>query len=362
MKTVRLLFLVLLLFVLLFINSVSSSAQDQPPGEALQASPASPEQLEQLVAPIALYPDSLVAQILAASTYPTQIVEAERWLQQNQSLQGQALADAVNQLPWDPSVKALTAFPSVLANMDQNLSWTQSLGDAYYNQPQDVMNAIQAMRRKAEQAGNLRTTPEEVVTASGPAIVIEPANPAYVYVPIYDPWLAFGPPIAIWPGFVFGPVWVNRPFFGFGPLINIGFWRPFAWGWPAWRPDWGGHRIVYGGAPFVPRGPAFFNHGAYRPPVFRPAPGARGPQAYRGPAPGPRPPAPRAVEPPAGRGFGAPRGQTGTQGSAFSGYAHGGVTQGYAARGGGSMGAPRSMGGAPHAGAGMRGGTPGGRR
>ena len=327
-----------------------------------------PEQLQQLVAPIALYPDSLVAQILAASTYPTQIVEAGRWLQQNQNLQGQALADAVNQQAWDPSVKALTAFPSVLANMDQNLSWTQSLGDAYYNQPQDVMDAIQVMRRKAEEAGNLKSTQQQVVTTSGSTIAIEPANPSYVYVPVYDPWLVYGPPLPIWPGFVFGPLWVNRPFFGFSVGINIGFWRGFGWGWPAWGFDWRAHHLFYNRAPYVPRGPAFFNYRAYRPPVYRPAPAPRGPQpyrgpqtAYRGPAPGARAPAPapHAVEPPVGRGFGSPHGQTGTNTGAFSGYAHGGVTQNYAARGMGSMGAAHPA-PAPHGSPG--GAAPGGAR
>ena len=105
-----------------------------------------PEQLQQLVAPIALYPDSLVAQILAASTFPEQVVEADRWLQAHLDLKGDALCKAVDPQPWDPSVKALTAFPSVLGNMDKNLSWTSSLGDAYYNQEQDVMDAVQVMR------------------------------------------------------------------------------------------------------------------------------------------------------------------------------------------------------------------------
>ena len=126
-----------------------------------------PEQLQQLVAPIALYPDSLVAQILAASTFPDQVVEADRWVQAHPGLQGDALGQAVDQQPWDPSVKALTAFPSVLGNMDKNLSWTSSLGDAYYNQQQDVMDAIQVMRQRAQEAGKLRTTPQQVVTAQG---------------------------------------------------------------------------------------------------------------------------------------------------------------------------------------------------
>jgi hypothetical protein len=358
--------------------------QDAPPPDQasaeqtqVQASPMSPDQLQQLVAPIALYPDSLVAQILAASTYPTQIVEAGRWLQANPGLQGQALADAANQQPWDPSVKALVQFPSVLSNMDQNLSWTQSLGDAYYNQPQDVMNAIQVMREKARAAGNLNSTPQQVVTTAGPQIVIQPANPNIVYVPTYDPWLIYGPPIPVWPGFVFGPVWVGRPYFGFGLGINIGFWGGFGWGWPHWGLDWGARRVYYNRAPWVPHGAAFFDHRAYVRPEYRPGAGraptpyrgeaghpgepyrgqaarppepnrgeaARPPQAYRGAEPSYRPASPHAVEPPVNRGFGSPQGASGTHSGAFSGYAHGGTTNGYAQRGAQSMGSAHGEGG-----------------
>jgi hypothetical protein len=170
---------------------VLSEPRDMGPPHAQQT----PEQLQQLVAPIALYPDSLVAQILAASTFPEQVVEADRWVQAHPDLKGDALGKAVDQQPWDPSVKALTAFPSVLGNMDKNLSWTSSLGDAYYNQQQDVMDAVQVMRQRAEQAGNLKTTPQQTVTTQGSTISIEPANPDVVYVPAYDPWLVYGGPI-----------------------------------------------------------------------------------------------------------------------------------------------------------------------
>ena len=161
-----------------------AQAQDQPPAAQL-----TPEQLQELVAPIALYPDALVAQILAASAYPTQIVEAERFLQQNPGLKGAALGAEVDKQDWDPSVKALTQFPSVLADMDKNLSWTSELGDANYNQQGDVMDAVQFMRKKAEQAGTLKTTPQQTVTAEGSTVVIQPANPDVVYVPDYDPEL-----------------------------------------------------------------------------------------------------------------------------------------------------------------------------
>src|SRR5271166_5044618 len=154
--------------------------QDPPAPSPAPSAPShqqqTSEQLQQLVAPIALYPDSLVAQILAASTFPEQVVEADRWLQANPGLKGDALGHAVDPQPWDPSVKALTAFPSVLGNMDKNLSWTSSLGDAYYNQEQDVMDAVQVMRGRAQESGNLKTTPQQTVTTQGSTIVVEPAS------------------------------------------------------------------------------------------------------------------------------------------------------------------------------------------
>src|SRR5277367_3819579 len=140
-------------------QDVPAPPQDAQPPQPPPYTQETPEQLQQLVAPIALYSDSLVSQILAASTFPEQVVEADRWVQGHPELKGDALGQAVNQQTWDPSVKALTAFPSVLGNMDKNLSWTSSLGDAYYNQQQDVMAAVQVMRRRAQAAGNLKSTP-----------------------------------------------------------------------------------------------------------------------------------------------------------------------------------------------------------
>src|SRR4029434_2614085 len=125
------------------------------------------EQAQQLVAPIALYPDELVGQILAGSTYPTEIVEANRWLQEKSNLKDEHLASEVDKQSWDPSVKALTQFPSVLANMDKNLSWTSALGDAYFNDQQDVLNAVQVMRERAQNVGTLNTTPQQHAPTNG---------------------------------------------------------------------------------------------------------------------------------------------------------------------------------------------------
>jgi hypothetical protein len=160
-----------------------------------------PEQLNKLVAPIALYPDALVAQVLAASAYPTQIVEANRMAKENPGLKGQDLAQEVDRQDWDPSVKSLVEFPTVLANLDKDLSWTSELGEAYQNQPDDVMQAIQFLRHKAHDAGNLRSTPQERVYEDGSNVDIQPADPNVVYVPTYNPAYVYGYPVGVWPGF-----------------------------------------------------------------------------------------------------------------------------------------------------------------
>ncbi len=150
--------------------------------------PLSADQLEQLVAPIALYPDTLLAQILTASTYPAQISSADQWLKSmGNASADQVAAGATAQTTWDPSVKALTAYPQVLEMLDGNLRWTTELGNAYYNQPQDVLQTVQVMRERAEQAGNLESTPQEQVTEDPGYISMAPANPEVVYVPTYDP-------------------------------------------------------------------------------------------------------------------------------------------------------------------------------
>src|ERR1700687_834327 len=200
----------------------------QDPNQAAQeqqCAQQTPEELQQLVAPIALYPDSLVAQILAASAFPEQVVEADRWVQANPDLKGDALGQAVDQQPWDPSVKALAAFPSVLGNMDKNLSWTSSLGDAYYNQQPDVMDAVQVMRQRAQAAGNLRTTPQQTVDDQGSAIIIQAASTGVVY----------GAPLVGWAGWYPSPgIWYDGPYLAFGVGLGIGFVGAFGWGWGQW--------------------------------------------------------------------------------------------------------------------------------
>ena len=237
------------------------------PTAAAQSEPApvpvvsqSSEQLQQLVAPIALYPDELVAQVLGAATNPTEIVEADRWLEEHSNLQGQDLGSAVDQQPWDASVKALAQFRSVLANMDKNLSWTSSLGDAYVNQPQQVMDAVQEMRRRAQQAGNLKDTPQQSVKTEGQTIVIEPAEPDVVYVPQYDPWLVYGAGVPIWPGWYPYPgLYLAGPGFGFGLGFNVGFFGRFGWGWNHWGFDWGHRTMVFNHNTYVSHSRTFIN-------------------------------------------------------------------------------------------------------
>ncbi|HEV2836803.1 MAG TPA: DUF3300 domain-containing protein [Pyrinomonadaceae bacterium] len=247
------------ILILVGLSSMFTTALGQEtgalPGGTVRETPV---QLQQLVAPIALYPDELVAQILAASTYPTEIVEADRWLGTHSELQGERLAMQVDQQPWDSSIKALTAFPSVVANLDMNLSWTTALGDAYFNQQQDVLDAVQVMRQRAQAAGNLQSTPQQRVNSEGTTIVIEPAVPDTCYLPYYDPWLVYGAPLDVYPGYIYEP-WYGPTFIAFGPAIGIGFFGRFGWGWPAWGFNWPRRVVVFNRIPFVSRRPIFFN-------------------------------------------------------------------------------------------------------
>jgi Protein of unknown function (DUF3300) len=213
--------------------------------------PLDASQLEQLVAPIALYPDALLAQVLAASTYPTQVEQADRWRQEQAYASPEQIASGADVQPWDASVKALTAFPQVLAQMDRNLQWTTDLGNAYYNQPEDVLEAVQVMRGRAQAAGNLRSTPQQVVQNDGSNIVVAPADPQVVYVPAYNPWAVYGAPMAAYPGFsLLGAV---AGFFAssairFGLGIAMSAFTHTPWGWLAWGLDWLAHSLMFHGA------------------------------------------------------------------------------------------------------------------
>src|SRR5271168_1811492 len=263
---------VLFLSALLALTMASSLLAQNPPPQptyaADQAPPPSfsPKQLDQLVSRIALYPDSLLAQVLAAATYANDIPDAARWADQHHYLTGQALADAIqgDQLPWDPSVQALLPFPSVLDTMAHDMNWTTDLGNAFLASQQDVMDAVQRERHKAEEYGYLRSN-EQVIVGGGPYITILPVNPGFVVVPYYDPAIVFFAPR---PGFFVG----GGIRFGFGVSIGV-FFRP--WGWGVGRFDWGGHRVYINNAVW---GRTWVNRGVYvhpYPGVHRYAPNTR---------------------------------------------------------------------------------------
>ncbi len=242
----------------LVVSPVLAQAPAPPPAPQATSSAAefSAEQLDALLAPIALYPDPLLAQVLMASTYPVEIVAASRWLASadNKDLKGDDLATALAAQPWDPSVKSLVPFPQVLEMMNQQLDWTQQLGYAVATQQEDVMDSVQRLRRQAQEAGTLQSTPQQTVTtvatttadgtpAPEPAIVIQPADPQVVYVPVYNPAVAFGiwpypatPPVYFPapPGYAIGTAFASGLAFGAGVAV-VGS----LWGWAT--PRWGGY-------------------------------------------------------------------------------------------------------------------------
>jgi Protein of unknown function (DUF3300) len=267
----------------LMLSSFPAIAQDQPPAGAQLPPPAAVQQppqpagqqlgqgeLEKLLAPIALYPDDLVAQILTASTYPIEVVQAARWVNAHPKVSGNGLQDAMQQQPWDPSVKGLTAVPQVLAMMNDKLDWTQQLGEAFLAQPNDVSNAIQQLRAKAQANGNLKSSDKirvSTVAPQGPPpppapepvgvdaallpppqpaeyIAIEPVDPGVYYVPIYDPYVVYGP--WLWPayapfywyppGYVLGAAVIG---FSVGFFVGSALWCHYNWG-GGWGSGWGG--------------------------------------------------------------------------------------------------------------------------
>jgi hypothetical protein len=233
------------------------SAPQQGYGAAPAAGQAmSADQLEQLVAPIALYPDTLVAQMLAAATYPQQVADADRWLQAQGNVSPYQIAGGADSQSWDPSVKGLTAFPQVLAEMDRNQRWTTDLGNAYYNQPQDVLEAVQVMRQRAQQAGNLQSSPEENVSYNAGAIELAPPNQQVVYVPQYNPWGVYGDPVTPYPGFsLIGAIgsFLNSGLgsglgsgaLGWGAGIAMAAFDHTPFGWLSWGLSWLTHAILF---------------------------------------------------------------------------------------------------------------------
>jgi Protein of unknown function (DUF3300) len=311
-----------------FAYQTDASISQPPPQAAQQSS----EQLQQLVAPIALYPDALIAQILAAATYPDQIVETEKWMAQHKDLQGGQLAQEVDKQSWDPSVKALTQFPSVVANMNQNLAWTSELGDANVNQQQELTQAIQVMRQRAKQAGNLNTTTQEKVSTKGPTIVIQPAATDVVYVPQYDPWLVYGAPLAVFPGWYPYPgLFLDGPGIAFGMGFGVGLFGGFGWGWHHWGYDWHHQgRVVYNHNTYISNSRTIVNRNTFH---------------------STRTNFNHATDP-HGRSFDGHATSGGMHSGAFSGFDHGGTARANSFRGGSSFGGVHGGGGGFHAGGG----------
>jgi Protein of unknown function (DUF3300) len=251
-------------FLVIFTTAPIDVLGQQPPppadsaGYTVQGVPLTADELQQLTAPIALYPDALVAQVLAASTFPDQVALADNWLGQNKSLTGSALAKAVDAQQWDPSVKALTQFPSVLDNMAKNLAWTSSLGEAYHNQAPDVMTSIQTLRAKAKAAGNLKSGSQITVVQQEPqTIIIQPTNPTVVYVPQYNPTVVYGTPY-VTPGYSTAAVVTTAVLaFGIGIAVGAAINNSYSWGYSYWNCGWHGSTAV------VYRGGAYYGNAAW---------------------------------------------------------------------------------------------------
>ncbi|HZS98897.1 MAG TPA: DUF3300 domain-containing protein [Terriglobales bacterium] len=225
---------------------VSSSWQESTPAQS-QTPKIPPDQLDSLVAPIALYPDPLLAQALAASTYPLEIIQLQQWLEKNKNLKDKALADAVAKQSWDPSVQAMAALPDVVKRLADDIRWTTDLGNAFLAQQSDVMDAVQRMRKKAQDKGNLKSTEQQKVETkvieSKSIIVVEQANPQVVYVPSYDPVVVYGPPIYPYPPIYYPPYgyYAAGMALSFGVGVMMGAFWSGGWGWGC---GWGGHNDI----------------------------------------------------------------------------------------------------------------------
>jgi hypothetical protein len=243
MKTLKS-FRLIMAFVLAILLAVPPVvlAQDS---NAPVAKRFSQQELDQILAPVALYPDSLLAQVLMASTYPLEVVMADRWVKHNKNLTGDKLIEAADKEPWDPSVKALVPFPDLLSTMAEKLEWTEKVGDAFLAQQADVMETVQSLRRKAYEAGNLKSTSEQHVVVEKETILVEPADSGVVYVPVYDPWRVYGswwwpyyPPYVFYP-YPYASAFYYSGYIGFSAGFVVGaYWGN--WGYCNWP-----YRTVY---------------------------------------------------------------------------------------------------------------------
>jgi len=227
--------------------AATSSLPQAASSQTQQATKIPADQLDALVAPIALYPDPLLAQTLAASTYPLELIQLQQWLAKNSGLKDKALADAVAKQPWDPSVQAMAGLPDVVKRLAEDIQWTTDLGNAFLAQQSDVMDAVQRMRKKAQDKGNLKTNEQQKVETkvveNKTVIVVQQANPQVVYVPSYDPVVIYGPPVYPYPPIYYPPAWYYPAgmaiSFGVGVMMGA-FWSG-GWGWGC---GWGGNNDI----------------------------------------------------------------------------------------------------------------------
>ena len=367
-------------FFLLCAAAPGYSPQNTPPAGPEPRAPLSPQQLDDLVAPVALYPDPLLGEVLAASTYPIEIAEAEQWVRDHPHWKPSKLMDKAKKQNWDPSVQGLVAFPDVLARLAENTAWTTQLGNAFLAGQADVMQAVQRMRAEAEAKGTLHSTPQETVTTQnqgGQTVInIQPANPDVWYVPNYNPAYVWGPPAwGAYPPLLYPGVDVG---FGWDPGIDLGLyfggWGGWGWGGWGWAPNWYGGNIYidhsffnrYGFRNFQGGGPFGNSVWAHNPDHRLGVPYANREMANRfarsGAYGGARVQSFNRGEFVPQQRFGNPgfeqRGWTGNH-SVFGGYHNGGMARMQSDRGFSSMGAERTFGGF---GGGMRGGGFGGAR
>ena len=231
-----------------FAYQSPSSPQKSSTAAASQGSKIPPDQLDSLVAPIALYPDGLLAQTLAASTYPLEIVQLQQWLEKNKNLKDKTLSDAVAKQPWDPSVQSMAVVPDVVNRMANDIQWTTDLGNAFLAQQSDLMDAVQRMRKKAQDKGNLKSTEQQKVETkvieNKSVIVVEQASPQVVYVPTYDPVVVYGPPVYPYPPIYYPPAWYYPA--GMAISFGVGVMMGAYWG-GGWccGCGWGGNNNIY---------------------------------------------------------------------------------------------------------------------
>jgi hypothetical protein len=334
---------------LMLFTPVAGYAQDMPPAPPGTVAPSAvdtksdtytQQKLDQMLAPIALYPDQLVSQILMASTFPVQIVEAARWLDipGNAALKGDALVTALQAMNWDPSIKSITAFPAIVTMLNKNLDWTTSLGVAFAGQQTDVMAQIQFLRHQAQNAGNLKSNDKIVCREDGPDILIASADSGVIYAPYYNPAVVYG----TWPWAAYPPVYISPGYFGLGP---IGVGVAWAWGpaWPIVPAFWGWYGVNWGMG-----GGIFIDGGGYRRIAYGNAAWGGGNWQHPGGA----------------INHGGSRSSVGVAGAAFAGARDGGVRAGGVGHAGAAFGGARDggvrAGGVGHAGAAFAGARVGG--